>query len=195
MKNSKNIVSVSILLALSILGVSAQAQRQASRTTDRQAGVILQRIEQASSRFHNSLNAALARGRMDQTQPQNDINTFQADFENATSQFRDQLTRRRANTTDVQNVLQKASLVNSFMARNRLNSRARTDWASIRTDLNSLATVNELNQLRRLMEVVRHGRVDLTPLLTHTFPLDRIKEAHDLFGSRAEGVLKVAIKP
>jgi threonine dehydrogenase-like Zn-dependent dehydrogenase len=50
-------------------------------------------------------------------------------------------------------------------------------------------------RMRRLMEVVRHGRVDLTPLLTHTFPLDDIKAAYDLFGKRAEGVIKVAIKP
>ena len=50
-------------------------------------------------------------------------------------------------------------------------------------------------RMRRLMEVVRHGRVDLTPLLTHTFPLDEIKEAYDLFGKRAGGVIKVAIKP
>jgi alcohol dehydrogenase len=45
------------------------------------------------------------------------------------------------------------------------------------------------------MEVVRHGRVDLTPLLTHTFSLDQISEAYDLFGERLHGVLKVAIKP
>jgi len=50
-------------------------------------------------------------------------------------------------------------------------------------------------RMRRLMEVVRHGRVDLTPLLTHTFSLNQIKDAYDLFGSRAEGVIKVAIKP
>jgi alcohol dehydrogenase len=50
-------------------------------------------------------------------------------------------------------------------------------------------------RMRRLMEVVRRGRVDLTPLLTHTFSLDRINDAYDLFGSRAEGVLKVAIRP
>jgi alcohol dehydrogenase len=50
-------------------------------------------------------------------------------------------------------------------------------------------------RMRRLMEVVRRKRVDLTPLLTHTFQLERISEAYDLFGSRAEGVLKVAIKP
>lgn len=50
-------------------------------------------------------------------------------------------------------------------------------------------------RMRRLMEVVRHGRVDLKPLLTHTFPLERIAEAYELFGERLDGVLKVAIKP
>ncbi|HEX6731893.1 MAG TPA: alcohol dehydrogenase catalytic domain-containing protein [Pyrinomonadaceae bacterium] len=50
-------------------------------------------------------------------------------------------------------------------------------------------------RMRRLIEIVRHGRLDLTPLLTHTFPLDEIVEAYKLFGERREGVLKVAIKP
>ncbi len=50
-------------------------------------------------------------------------------------------------------------------------------------------------RMRRLMEVVRRGRVDLTPLLTHTFSLDEITEGYKLFGARADGVLKVAIKP
>jgi len=50
-------------------------------------------------------------------------------------------------------------------------------------------------RMRRLMEIVRRGRVDLTPLLTHTFPLDEITEAYQLFGDRRDGVLKVAIKP
>jgi alcohol dehydrogenase len=50
-------------------------------------------------------------------------------------------------------------------------------------------------RMRRLMEVVRHGRVDLTPLLTHTFSLDQITEAYNLFGERLDGVLKVAIRP
>jgi len=50
-------------------------------------------------------------------------------------------------------------------------------------------------RMRRLMEMVRHGRVDLTPLLTHTFPLDKIRDAYDLFGERLDGVMKVAIRP
>lgn len=50
-------------------------------------------------------------------------------------------------------------------------------------------------RMRRLMEVVRRGRVDLTPLLTHTYPLERIGEAYELFGERLDGVMKVAIRP
>jgi 2-desacetyl-2-hydroxyethyl bacteriochlorophyllide A dehydrogenase len=49
-------------------------------------------------------------------------------------------------------------------------------------------------RMRRLMELVRHGRLDLRPLLTHTFSLDRIMEAYELFGDRQEGVIKVAIR-
>jgi threonine dehydrogenase-like Zn-dependent dehydrogenase len=50
-------------------------------------------------------------------------------------------------------------------------------------------------RMRRLMEVVRQGRVDLRPLLTHHFLLDRIEEAYRVFGERLDGVIKVAIRP
>jgi alcohol dehydrogenase len=50
-------------------------------------------------------------------------------------------------------------------------------------------------RMRRLMEMVKWGHVDLTPLLTHTFSLEQIPEAYSLFGERRDGVLKVAIKP
>jgi threonine dehydrogenase-like Zn-dependent dehydrogenase len=50
-------------------------------------------------------------------------------------------------------------------------------------------------RMRRLMEMVRTGRLDLRPLLTHRFPLDRIGDAYKLFAERRDGVMKVAIKP
>lgn len=50
-------------------------------------------------------------------------------------------------------------------------------------------------RMRRLIEVVRRGRVDLTPLLTHRFSLNDIKEGYRIFGERLDGVLKVAIRP
>jgi threonine dehydrogenase-like Zn-dependent dehydrogenase len=50
-------------------------------------------------------------------------------------------------------------------------------------------------RMSRLMEMVRSGRLDLQPLLTHRFRLDQIADAYRLFGDRRDGVLKVAITP
>ncbi len=50
-------------------------------------------------------------------------------------------------------------------------------------------------RMRRLMEMVAHGRVDLTPLLTHHFALTDIDEALDLFSHQRDGVLKVVLHP
>jgi threonine dehydrogenase-like Zn-dependent dehydrogenase len=50
-------------------------------------------------------------------------------------------------------------------------------------------------RMRRLMEVVRRGRVDFTPLLTHRFSLDEITQAYRTLGEHRGGVIKVAIRP
>jgi threonine dehydrogenase-like Zn-dependent dehydrogenase len=50
-------------------------------------------------------------------------------------------------------------------------------------------------RMRRLMSMVRRGRVDLTPLVTHQFTLDQLPEAFELFSRQADGVMKVAIHP
>lgn len=50
-------------------------------------------------------------------------------------------------------------------------------------------------RMRRLMEVVACGQVDLKPLVTHRFKLDDIEAAYELFASQRDGVLKVAITP
>lgn len=48
-------------------------------------------------------------------------------------------------------------------------------------------------RMRRLMDVVATGRVDLRPLVTHRFRLEQIEAAYDLFSHQRDGVMKVAI--
>ncbi|WP_020087840.1 NAD(P)-dependent alcohol dehydrogenase [Hyphomicrobium zavarzinii] len=50
-------------------------------------------------------------------------------------------------------------------------------------------------RMRRMMEVVASGRVDLGGLVTHRFTLDQIEDAYDLFANQRDGVLKVAVTP
>jgi threonine dehydrogenase-like Zn-dependent dehydrogenase len=50
-------------------------------------------------------------------------------------------------------------------------------------------------RMLRLIEMVRRGRLDLQPLITHRFKLDQIAEAYRFFSDRRDGVVKVAITP
>ena len=50
-------------------------------------------------------------------------------------------------------------------------------------------------RMRTLMELVRHGRLDLSKLISHRFPLADIEAAYDLFANQRDGVVKVAITP
>jgi alcohol dehydrogenase len=50
-------------------------------------------------------------------------------------------------------------------------------------------------RMRRLMSLVLHDRVDLTPLITHRFSLEELPKAFDLFSRQASGVMKVGIYP
>src|ERR1044072_5922731 len=139
----KSIVSVFILLAFPIvIGVSIQAQQQPNRNNTREVGIMRQRLERSSSRFRNSLNLALVQRSVHSTRHQNDVSTFEPGFELAIKQFRDQFTRRLAVATDVENILQKASPINSFVIQNSLNSRVKNDWTSVRTDLKTLANAH-----------------------------------------------------
>ncbi len=43
------------------------------------------------------------------------------------------------------------------------------------------------------LELICQGKLDTTPLITHTYPLSRIQEAYALFEQKRDGVIKVAI--
>ena len=50
-------------------------------------------------------------------------------------------------------------------------------------------------RMRRLIDVVKSGRIDTSALVTHHFSLDDIENAYDLFANQRDGVLKIAIRP
>lgn len=67
--------------ASSPLGVSAQTSPFLSAI----------RLDRNTNTFRDSLNNALVSDRIDETRPQNDINSFEPAFESAIDQFRDRL--------------------------------------------------------------------------------------------------------
>lgn len=46
-----------------------------------------------------------------------------------------------------------------------------------------------------ILQHIARGEIDVTPLLTHVFPLSQAMEAYELFEARRDHVIKVALKP
>jgi alcohol dehydrogenase len=50
-------------------------------------------------------------------------------------------------------------------------------------------------RLNHLFDIIRYGKVDLSPLFTHRMKLSQAPEAIELFRSKRDGVLKIALTP
>jgi hypothetical protein len=111
----------------------------AYRITDAQMKQLIGRIETRTDRFSNRLSNSLDRSRYDGSQREDNLNRLLTDFENATDQLKKRFERRESTTTDVQAVLQRGALINTFMRNNRLNNRVENDWALLKGELDTLA--------------------------------------------------------
>lgn len=46
-----------------------------------------------------------------------------------------------------------------------------------------------------ILKLIEEKKIDTTPLITHTFALEEIEKAYDIFENRKESVIKIAIRP
>ena len=44
-----------------------------------------------------------------------------------------------------------------------------------------------------ILSLIKQGKIDTTPLITHKFPLKDIEKAYEIFENRRENVIKIAI--
>ena len=56
-------------------------------------------------------------------------------------------------------------------------------------------SVVNLVDVPRLVGLIEDGRIDLTPLITHKFPLSEAKQAYELFDKKRDGCVKVILYP
>lgn len=72
-----------------------------------------------------------------------------------------------------------------------------TAWGAGIADIDIMTTLcpGGKERFRRLIQIIQYKRVDLTPLITHRFPLDDILEGYRIFSQKLDNVYKVAITP
>ncbi|HKC65416.1 MAG TPA: hypothetical protein VKB86_17370, partial [Pyrinomonadaceae bacterium] len=139
MNRIRQIFSLALVFLLAGLSASAQTQRRTYRVSNYQVRQLISRIQSRTDIFRGDVSAALNSGSVNTTYNNGDISAFVTDFQSAVTQLNDRLNNRQAVNADVQNVLDRAALIDSFVRSNRLGVQAERDWANIRLDLNTLA--------------------------------------------------------
>lgn len=108
--------------------------------SDTNVQALLRRIESNTDVYKSNLSSSLDRSVLNGTSSEDSINAYVADFEKATDNLRDRFNARRSVSTDAEEVLNRAYFIDNFMRDYRLPSSVETNWATIRTDLTTLAS-------------------------------------------------------
>lgn len=109
------------------------------RLTDKEVERILHRIEDQSGKFRSSLDSALDRSRLNDTDREDDINAFIKEFDQEVKRLHDRFDDRKSVAADVQSVLDRAARIDTFMRRRGLSERAQNEWSALRANLDQLA--------------------------------------------------------
>lgn len=109
------------------------------RLSDKEVERILHRIEEQSGKFRNSLDSALDRSRLNDTDREDDINAFIKEFDQQVKQLHDRFDERKSVAADVQAVLDRGARIDNFMRRRGLTEKAQNEWSALRLNLDQLA--------------------------------------------------------
>lgn len=120
---------------------TAQAQQQrAYRVTDRQVQVLITRIDTGTDTFRRQIDRNPDRSTMTGNRNEDTLASYVTDFENATDSLRRRFDSRSSNIADVQEVLNRAAMIENYVRDNRLSANAQRQWTAIKADLDTLAT-------------------------------------------------------
>lgn len=135
-KNLIRTIFLSLISLVIAFSTGAQAQTRAYQVSDSQVQTLLNRIETRTDAFRNEIERSIDYRNDDR---EDSINRMISNFENATDDLKNNFSARRSTANDVQEVLNRAAQVNTFMLNNRMSATAENQWNQIRTDLNTLA--------------------------------------------------------
>ncbi|MEP7213256.1 MAG: hypothetical protein ABI791_09290 [Acidobacteriota bacterium] len=107
--------------------------------SNRQAVIVIASLETKTDQFRRYTQASIDRSPINGTNREDRITDFINNFESSTDALRRNFDAGQNIDADVQNVLQRALFIDSFMTRNRLSVQAENQWTSMRKDLDSLA--------------------------------------------------------
>jgi len=135
-------LSLTMVFVLAGFNLAVMAQRP-SRGTIQQVRQRLNGLDTDFARFNGSLNVSMD-NRSRSSRPE-DVDRSIRGFQQATTQFRNRLDSNRADTGDVQNLLQRGAEIDRIIQTGQFPSNVQNNWVTVKADLDLLASNYNVN--------------------------------------------------
>ncbi len=110
------------------------------RVSDQQLEQLTVRLEAHTNSFHLSVNTAISQSFLKDAQVGDYMKRYVQEFDELTDRLRARSRGRKPVSSDVQEILNRAEYIDSFMNSYEFDSQAEGDWELLRTDLDQLAS-------------------------------------------------------
>ena len=134
----KRAVVLAVALAVASAGMATAGQQRPYRVSDQQLKDLVNRIETHTNAFHDSFGRAMDRSPMKGSPTADQADRSMKDFEQAADLLRDRVNDGQSVTSDAENLLRRASALESLMTRFQFETAAQRDWQALRLDMNDL---------------------------------------------------------
>ena len=154
----RNLITLLILFLMTFAFMAfnsseANAQRRSrNRVAKAQVDRIISNLENRVDAFVGQFNKSLDRSRLNGTKREDRLNERARDLENATDELRDEFDQKDAwaeSRDEVRKCLNVASGIDAVMRNRRLDAATESNWAAVRSELNTLARIYGFAQLGR----------------------------------------------
>jgi ABC-type transporter Mla subunit MlaD len=115
------------------------------RVSEDEVKGLLSRLDQNSENFRTNLNESLDKSSLNKTGTENDYNRFAKEFAEATDKLKSNYGDKDLAPGSVSEVLRRAKVINETMKKYPQATKAQSDWALVRADLDTLAKYYSVN--------------------------------------------------
>jgi len=142
MKKVTQALSLAMVFVLAGFNLAVMAQRP-NRGTIQQVRQRLNGLDTDFARFNGNLNVAM--NNRSRTNGQEDIDRYVRDFQQASTRFRNRLDANRADASDMQNLLERGTEIDRFIANGQFPGNVQNNCVTVKADLDLLASNYNVN--------------------------------------------------
>jgi len=139
MTGTRRLLALAAGFAIACAGAAMASQQRPYRVSDQQLQDLVNRLDTHKDAFRGSFETALDRSPVKGSAAADEMGRSVKSLDQAVNLLRDRVNDRHSNTADAEDVLRRASIIDTFIMRNQLDASVQRDWQALRLDMNDLA--------------------------------------------------------